>query len=289
MRLVRYRAAADSEGLAIATPDGYKGLDASHARYPGALEALLVQSGEALRSAAGTLTNYGGPIDIDQVHLLPPIVRPGKIICVGLNYMDHSAETGLPLPDYPVIFARFPSGLIGHRAPIVRPTVSTALDYEGELAVIIGSGGRRISRTDALAHVAGYSAFNDASIRDYQFRTSQWTVGKNFDATGAFGPAFVTAEELPPGCSGCSLQTRVNGRVVQSAAIDDMIFDVAVLIELMSDVMTLFPADVIVTGTPAGVGFARKPPVYLQAGDVCEVEIDDLGILRNPVVDEASG
>ncbi len=220
------------------------------------------------------------------MEVLPPLSSPGKIICVGLNYRAHAVESGMQLPEYPTLFARFPSSLVGGGAPIVRPAESDKLDYEGELVAVIGKAGRRIAEADALDHVVGYSIFNDGSIRDFQLRTPQWTMGKNFDGTGAFGPTLVTADELPPGARGLHLETRLNGQVMQSTSTDDLIFDVASLVSLISVGITLLPGDLIVTGTPSGVGGARKPPVYMKAGDVCEVEIERLGILRNPVVDD---
>jgi 2-keto-4-pentenoate hydratase/2-oxohepta-3-ene-1,7-dioic acid hydratase in catechol pathway len=207
------------------------------------------------------------------------------VICVGLNYRDHSAESGFKQPDYPTLFSRFNSSLIAHGAPIVRPLVSTQLDYEGELVAVIGKGGRHIPRESALDHVIGYSIFNDASIRDYQFKSPQWTVGKNFDDTGAFGPALVTTDELPPGAADLKLQTRLNGVVVQEASTTDMVFDVATLIAIISEAITLRAGDVIVTGTPSGVGLGRKPPLFMKAGDVVEVEIEKIGVLSNPIVD----
>jgi len=217
---------------------------------------------------------------------LPPIPNPEKIICVGLNYLDHTSESGFVQPDYPTLFTRVNSSLVGDGAPIVRPTVSDQLDYEGELVAVIGRGGRHIKKADALDHVAGYSIFNDASIRDYQFKTPQWTVGKNFDGTGAFGPVFVTADELPDGCKGLKLETRLNGMTVQSAPIASMVFDVASQIEIISAAITLAPGDLLVTGTPSGVGLARKPPLWMKPGDICEVEIEGIGVLRNPILDE---
>jgi 2-keto-4-pentenoate hydratase/2-oxohepta-3-ene-1,7-dioic acid hydratase in catechol pathway len=185
------------------------------------------------------------------------------------------------------VFARFSSSLIGHKAPLIRPRVSAQFDYEGELVAVIGRSGRRIPKAEALDHVVGYSIFNDASVRDYQLRTTQWTVGKNFDGTGAFGPWLVTPDELPPGASGLKLQTRLQGQVVQQASTADLIFDIAALVSLLSEAFTLEAGDVIVTGTPSGVGFARKPPLFMKAGDTCEVEIEGIGTLINPVVDEA--
>jgi acylpyruvate hydrolase len=273
-------------GLAVRTrAGGWAGLVADEAGFPGSLEALLTD-GNSLTDAAAVLAR-GKPIDLDQVTLLPVLSNPGKIICVGLNYADHSAESGFNQPDYPTLFGRFNSSLIAHGAPIVRPKLSEQLDYEGELVAVIGKGGKNISKAQALDHVIGYSIFNDASVRDYQFKSPQWTMGKNFDDTGAFGPTLVTADELPPGCLGLKLVTRLNGHVVQSAVIDDMVFDVATQIALVSEAITLSPGDIFVTGTPSGVGLARKPPLWMKHGDICEVEIDQLGILRNPVIDQA--
>jgi 2-keto-4-pentenoate hydratase/2-oxohepta-3-ene-1,7-dioic acid hydratase in catechol pathway len=212
--------------------------------------------------------------------------QPPKIICVGLNYADHTRETAFVQPDYPTFFARFASCLTAHNQPLVRPRLSDSLDYEGEMAVVLKSGGRHIRKEEALQHVAGYTLFNEASVRDYQFKSPQWTVGKNFDNTGAFGPELVTADELPAGGKGLHLETRVNGRVVQSANTCDMLFDVATLIATLSEAMTLQAGDVIVSGTPAGVGFAREPKAYLRAGDLVEVSIEGIGTLSNPVVDE---
>lgn len=219
--------------------------------------------------------------------LLPPLTRPSKILCVGLNYRDHTAEAQMKQPDYPTVFARFPSGLIGHGAALRKPRLSDQLDYEGELAVIIGKRAFQVDRSTALDHVAGYSIFNDGSVRDYQMFTTQWTVGKNFDGTGPFGPDFVTADELPAGGAGLQLETRLNGQTMQSANTSDMIFNVSELIATLSAAMTLEPGDIIVSGTPAGVGMARKPPVYMKDGDICEISIDGLGVLRNPVVNQA--
>ena len=247
---------------------------------------------EHLRDGLESLTAFARgllalpEVDIEAVDLLPPLPNPPKIICVGLNYADHSAESGFAVPDYPTVFGRFASSLIGHGAPIVRPRVSEQLDYEGEFVAVIGRGGRDIPKARALDHVAAYSLFNDASVRDYQFKAPQWTVGKNFDGTGAFGPWLVTADALPPGCAGLRLQTRLNGAVVQDASTDDLVFDVATLVSTLSEAWTLEPGDVIVTGTPSGVGLARKPPLWMKPGDVCEVELEGLGVLRNPIADQ---
>lgn len=265
--------------IGIAAPD-----------LPSSLMGLLKAGVEAL--AAADRAASGAPaaalLDPDGVTYRPVIPRPGKVICVGLNYADHSAESGFKQPDYPTLFARFATSLVGHRQAIVRPRVSDQLDYEGEVAAIIGRTGRHISTTHALEHVAGYAVFNEASVRDFQTRAPQWTVGKNFDNTGAFGPMFVTADEVPPGARGLRIATRLNGATVQSARTDDMVFDVASLISIISEAITLEVGDVIVTGTPAGVGLARRPPLWMKPGDICEVEVEQLGLLVNPVVAEVA-
>lgn len=276
------------EGLAAAEGSGpFRGYVATDGKYPGSLSGLVARGSEALR-AAGHALLAGPEVDLDAAELLPPLPAPPKIICIGLNYADHSAESGFKVPDYPTVFGRFASSLIGHGAPIIRPRLSEQLDYEGEFVAVIGQGGRDIPKERALDHVVAYSLFNDASVRDYQFKAPQWTVGKNFDGTGAFGPWLVTADALPPGCTGLRLQTRLNGEVVQDASTDDLVFDVATLVSTLSEAFTLEPGDVIVTGTPSGVGLARKPPLWMKPGDVCEVELEGLGILSNPIADQAA-
>jgi len=225
-------------------------------------------------------------VSAEEVSFRPVVTDPPKILCLGLNYVDHAAESSNQKPDYPVVFGRYSTSLVGHAQPVVRPRVSTHFDYEAELVVVIGKGGRRISREDALEHVAGYTLFNDGSIRDYQMRTPQWMIGKNFDATGSLGPELVTPDELPEGAKGLLLRGRLNGRVMQEASTSDMIFGVAEVIAILSEVMTLEVGDLIATGTPGGVGYARAPPVFMKPGDVFEVEVERVGTLRNEVVDE---
>jgi acylpyruvate hydrolase len=288
MRFAAFRSGGQ-EGLAAAYSDGaFYGLLSSDADYPGSLLTLIQKGAGALEAAAAVLRN-GPAIDLENVELLPPLPNPGKIICVGLNYVDHSIESGFSVPVYPTIFTRFSSSLIGAGASIVRPAVSDHLDYEGEMVAVIGVAGRHIAESNALDHVAGYSIFNDASVRDYQRKSPQWTIGKNFDGTGAFGPYLTTADEIPPGGKGLRIQTRLNGAIVQDASTNDMVFSVARLISILSEAITLSPGDIIVSGTPAGVGMARNPPLFMKHGDVCEVEIEGLGILRNPIEDELSG
>ena len=286
MRYVSYRRNG-VEGLAASKGDGaFHGLALADPRSPGSLSSLVAAGAERLADAGRVLLSCA-EIDLDTVEFLPPLPSPPKIICVGLNYADHSAESGFEVPTYPTIFGRFASSLVGHGAPIVRPTASEQLDYEGEFVAVIGHGGRDIPKARALDHVVAYSLFNDASIRDYQFKAPQWTVGKNFDGTGPFGPWLVTADALPLGCAGLRLQTRLNGEVVQEASTDDLVFDLATLISTLSEAFTLEPGDVIVTGTPSGVGLARKPPLWMKPGDVCEVELEGIGVLSNPIADQA--
>jgi len=246
----------------------------------------VLQAGEAGLARAKELAATGAVLDDSTLTYLPPLTTPPKIICVGMNYWDHARENKLESPEHPTFFARFASSLIGHEQPLIRPTVSEQLDFEGELAVIIGKPGRHIAAEKALEHVAGYAVFNDASVRDYQMRGQQWTLGKNFDGTGAFGPEFVTSDEVPAGGKGLRLTTKLNGEVVQSANTDELIFDVATLISKLSDAVTLEIGDVIVTGTPGGIGFFRTPKLFMRPGDVCEVEIEGIGTLRNRVQDE---
>jgi 2-keto-4-pentenoate hydratase/2-oxohepta-3-ene-1,7-dioic acid hydratase in catechol pathway len=216
--------------------------------------------------------------------LLPVIPDPAKIFCIGLNYASHIAEMGTTQPAHPTVFTRWADTLVAHGAPLEKPRATQRLDYEGELAVIIGRGGRTIARERAMEHVAGYSIFNDASVRDWQRHSSQFTPGKNFPASGGFGPALVTPDEIDD-LAALHVQTRLNGVTMQDQPIADLIFDVPALIEYLSAFTPLLPGDVIVTGTPGGVGDSRTPPVYLQPGDVVEVSIGTIGTLTNAVID----
>jgi acylpyruvate hydrolase len=228
------------------------------------------------------------PMPFESLDLLPIVPRPGKFICLGLNYIDHAKEGGHhDLPPYPTLFMRGPTSLLAAGKPIVRPAISETLDYEAELAVVIGKVAKAVGEASALTHVAGYALFNDSTIREYQRITTQWTPGKNFDGTGAFGPELVTPDELPAGASGLRITSRLNGKTMQDGNTADMMFGVAKTIAIISQVMTLEPGDVLAMGTPAGVGHARKPPVWMRDGDVCEIEIEGIGVLSNPVVDEA--
>lgn len=234
----------------------------------------------------GDLSADGAPIEGDIADWLPPIARPHRILCIGLNYAAHAAESDRPADmQHPTVFTRFPSSLVGHLQPLVRPHVSTSYDWEGELGVVIGTAGRYISRDTALTHVRGYTCVMEGTLRDFQRHTSQFIPGKNFERSGAIGPWIVSTDDVTDPQQ-LTLTTRVNGEVMQQASTSDMLFSVAELIAYCSTFTTLEPGDIIATGTPAGVGYARTPPRFLQAGDVVEVEIESVGTLRNQVTDE---
>lgn len=288
MKLLRFLSEGQ-EGWAVDNPatGGWHGTTAGASHWPGDIDTLLAQGGAAIDDAAAVMRRQA-EVDLGRVRLLAPVGRPRKIICVGLNYRDHTAESGFQQPDYPTLFSRFNTSLIAHDQAMLHTPLSDTLDYEGELVVVIGKGGADIARADALSHVFGYSVFNDGSVREYQFKSPQWMVGKNFDGTGAFGPWLVTADELPPGARGLLLETRLNGQTVQSANTDDMVFDVESLIETISAAITLEPGDLIVAGTPSGIGHAREPRLYMKPGDVCEVEIEKIGLLRNRIASRST-
>jgi len=225
----------------------------------------------------------GEDVALADLTLLAPVERPGKFICIGLNYRLHALEGGNPIPDYPAVFMRGPTSLAAPGEDMIYPEVSEQFDYEAELAVIIGKTATAVGAENALDHVAGYACFNDGSVRNYQRLSTQWTMGKNFDRTGGFGPELVTPDELPAGAAPLRIVTRLNGQIMQDSSTGDMIFDVATLISTLSEAMTLEPGDVIATGTPSGVGYARKPPVYMRPGDICEIEIEGIGTLSNGV------
>jgi 2-keto-4-pentenoate hydratase/2-oxohepta-3-ene-1,7-dioic acid hydratase in catechol pathway len=255
---------------------------------PRELGALLARDG-GLRAAAEAADKApaGAHRPLAGLHFLPTVGEPRKIVCLGLNYVDHAAEGGHAKPEYPSLFLRCTTSLVGHGQPIIRPRCSTALDYEAELVAVVGKRARHVKKADAYEYVAGYACFNDGSVRDYQRKTGQWTAGKNFDATGGFGPWFVTADELPPGAAGLRIRSILNGQTMQDANTSDMIFPVAETIEILSEFMTLETGDVLVMGTPAGVGYARKPPVWMKAGDTIDIDIEGVGVLSNPIADEA--
>ncbi|CAN0627601.1 acylpyruvate hydrolase [Burkholderia multivorans] len=248
------------------------------------LKALIAAEAfdEAVQAAQGGQGDY----PLSDVTLLPVIPNPGQIFCVGLNYAEHVKETHRETTEQPVIFMRFPASQVGHGQPMLRPPESRQFDYEGEIAVIIGRGGRRIAEAEAWNHIAGYACYNDGSVRDWQRHTTQWGPGKNFYRTGAFGPWMVTSDEIEPNAL-MTLVTRLNGQEVQRATTHMLIHGIAKQIAYLSTFTPLAPGDVIVTGTPGGVGAKRNPPLFMKPGDLVEVEVDRIGILSNPIADEA--
>ncbi|MBP7337724.1 fumarylacetoacetate hydrolase family protein [Niveispirillum sp.] len=279
MKLISFRhGAIDSYGLVddqqvldLGAVAGAEAPDLKTALAKGLLPALAARPAPVL--------------PLSSVTLLPTLPNPGKIFCVGHNYEKHRQETGRAKVGHPSIFTRFADTLTAHRAPIVRPRVSTSLDFEGELAIVIGKGGRYIPEDEAMAHIAGFTCANDASVRDWQWHTQQFTPGKNFPATGALGPWLVTPEEITD-LPAVTVTTRLNGQVVQQAPLADLIFPLPVIVAYLSSFTPLSPGDVILTGTPGGVGAKREPPLWMKPGDVVEVDISGVGLLRNDIVDE---
>jgi 2-keto-4-pentenoate hydratase/2-oxohepta-3-ene-1,7-dioic acid hydratase in catechol pathway len=286
MRLVSYERAGIPRVAGVR--DGqYVDLNDADPSIPATMIELLA-GGDAMLARAAQAIGRGTPVPRTAVKLLAPVPMPQKVICVGLNYADHARETGKELPSEPVIFNKFVTAVCADGDPIVLPKLSREVDFEAELVAVIGRGGRHISRASALAHVAGYCCGHDVSARDWQLRKpgGQWLLGKSFDTFAPFGPELVTADEVGS-AHNLRIQLRINGRTMQDSTTAQLIFSVAELVAHVSGVCTLSPGDVIFTGTPPGVGVARKPPVFLQPGDSVEVEIERIGILRNRVAAEA--
>jgi len=265
----------------------YVDVNATDPGLPSSVRGLLGLGTD--RQQAAWLALASGRVTYDPARspLLPPVPDPRKIICIGLNYRDHAAESGVPVPAEPVLFSKYPTALIGHLQSIVLPRVSHEVDYEAELVVVIGQGGRHIAREKARAHVGGYTIGHDVSARDWQLTkpAKQWMAGKTFDTFAPTGPELVTPDEIPDP-QDLDIRLRLNGQTMQDSSTKQLIFGIDELIAYLSQVMTLEPGDLIFTGTPPGVGMARKPPVWLKPGDVVEIEIDHLGTLRNPVISE---
>jgi len=281
MRLASFRTAQGASYGAV-TNQGIVDLGRRLGNRYSDLRTLLERNGlEEARKAAGAAADYKE----SEVTWLPVIPNPGKIVCVGLNYEEHRQETGRDKTEQPALFLRLAESQVGHRQPILRPRESKNLDYEAEIAVVIGRAGRRISQKDSWNHIAGYSCYNDGSVRDWQRHTVQWTAGKNFASTGGFGPWMVSADEIPAGAL-LTLSCRLNGERMQHATTEQMIFKIPKLIEYISSFTTLLPGDVIVTGTPGGVGARRNPPVWMKPGDTVEIEIDKVGVLVNSIADD---
>jgi len=276
----------DNGKPALGVRQGHGVVDITALGFPSTLDELLRHGEPAMQAVRAAIATTRAVLPLENMRYLPPIANPGKAFAIGLNYREHAAESKFEEPKFPVVFQRYASSWVAHEVPLVRPKVSDQFDYEAELVAVIGKPGRYIPKETALEHVAGYSIFNDGSVRDYQMRSAQWMLGKNFDASGSFGPEFVTADDLPRGASGLKLKCRLNGETVQNANTKDMIFDVATLVSVCSEAMVLNVGDIIITGTPSGVGLARKPQLWMKPGDICEVEIEGIGLLRNAIVAE---
>jgi 2-keto-4-pentenoate hydratase/2-oxohepta-3-ene-1,7-dioic acid hydratase in catechol pathway len=285
MRLVTYQTPTGPR-VAGVRDGAYVDLNRADKGVPHCIKALLAQGPAGLRRAAMALA-VGEPIPDAELKLMPIVPNPEKIVGVGKNYADHARETGSAPPGEPVFFCKFSSAILGDGETIVLPRVSSEVDYEAELVAVIGRGGRQIAKENALAHVAGYCCGNDVSARDWQHRKpgGQWLLGKSFDTFAPIGPALVTADEIPD-AGKLAIELRINGRVMQQSNTSQLLFTIGELIAYVSQVCTLAAGDLIFTGTPSGVGFARRPPVFLQPGDVVEVEIERIGVLRNPVAGE---
>lgn len=288
MRFVTFDADGQDR-VGVRVGDDVADLSICAPELPGSIVGLLDAGDDAMARAKAAADAAGADArrPYDGLTFRPVLPRPPKIICLGLNYAAHAAEGGHDKPTYPSFFMRGATSLIGHLQPMIRPKVTEQLDYEAELVAVVGTRCRHVSRDKALDVIAGYSIFNEGSVRLYQRKTSQWTIGKNFDGTGGFGPDFVTADELPRGAVGLNIASRLNGETMQDDNTSNMLFDVAETIKILTECLTLEPGDVIVTGTPSGVGHARTPQVWMKDGDVCEIEIEGIGVLRNPIQDEA--
>ena len=276
----------DGAGLGIVEGDSVIDLSAVDAQAPRELGAVLRGAGVASLAAIAAKAGAGHRIPLASVKYRMPVETPGKIICLGLNYTEHVAEGSYKPQDYPTLFMRCMTSLVPHGTPLERPQCSIQFDYEAELVAIIGKTARHLTRENAFDAVAGYSCFNDGSIREYQRHTVQWTMGKNFDRSGSFGPFFVSSDELPPGASGLSIECRLNGQSVQKDNTKNMSFNVLDTLIYVTKGITLEPGDLLVMGTPSGVGHGRKPQLWMKAGDVVEVDIEKVGLLSNGIVDE---
>ena len=286
MRLVNFQA---EDGVRIGVVFGDKVIDLTSVDGGAPRDIQDVIAGDALSQLQQIADKASDKdmLDFDSLSLTVPIRAPGKILCLGLNYMEHVDEGIFEKQPFPTVFMRTATSMIAHIEPLIRPSVSETLDYEAELALIVGKRSRHLTEDNALDAVAGYSCANDGSVREFQRHTIQWTMGKNFDNTGPFGPVFVTTDELPAGAKGLNIECRLNGVTVQSSNTDMMMFTVVETLVYITQGLTLEPGDVILMGTPSGVGHARKPPLWMKDGDIVEVEIENVGLLRNPIKDEA--
>jgi 2-keto-4-pentenoate hydratase/2-oxohepta-3-ene-1,7-dioic acid hydratase in catechol pathway len=285
MKLVTFSQNGGARLGALKDEQSIVDLNKADSRLPADMLAFLEVGESALQMAKTAIASAKETIPLASVKLHAPIPKPGKILCIGLNYSDHAAESGQPLPDFPIVFAKYANTVIAPGEAIILPHVTNQVDYEAELGFVIGKRGRYISEADALSYVAGYLPINDVSARDYQSRTSQWTMGKTFDTFAPMGPALVTSDEVPDPHN-LGIKLTIGDEVLQDSSTSKLIFGIPQLVASLSEVMTLEPGDVVSTGTPPGVGAARKPPRFLKVGDVVSVIIEGLGTLTNPVIAE---
>ena len=286
MRFVSFKKDGKNK-IGVRTDAGLVDLSKVDKKIPTDLKGLIAQGKGAMqRAGRAAMKAKSSAVVKGRVSYLTPIQKPDKIFCIGLNYKDHAEEAGLKIPTYPVVFTRFTTSFVAHGQALVRPKASKHFDYEAEMVAVIGKKARNIKKSEALDYIAGYSVANEGSIRDYQMKASQWTIGKNFDSSGSIGPDFVTADELPAGAKGLDVELRLNGNVLQVTNTREMVFDVKTLVYELARAITLMPGDIILTGTGPGVGFVRKPPIFMKQGDTCEVEIEGVGLLSNPVRNE---
>ncbi len=289
MKLVTFERGEQGRPGILITRDGRDvvvDLQQTDPSLPGSVRELLEAGPEALARAAQAADAARDTLDAAAVKLAAPIPNPGKILCIGLNYADHAAESGQPLPDYPIVFSKYSNTVIGSGEAIILPKATDMVDYEAELGFVIGKRGRHISEADALDHVAGYMPINDVSARDYQERVSQWTMGKSFDTFAPMGPALVTSDEVGDPHK-LAIRLWIGDEVLQDSSTSQLIFSIPKLVADISEVMTLEPGDIVSTGTPPGVGAARTPQRFLRAGETCHIEIEKLGVLSNPIVAES--
>ncbi|MCY3865083.1 MAG: fumarylacetoacetate hydrolase family protein [Chloroflexi bacterium] len=288
MKLVTFVKGGACRPGAIVERDGREAivdLLAADASLPSSIRALLEAGPSAMQKAAAAAEEANDAVDMAAVKLAAPIPNPDKILCIGLNYADHAAESGQPLPEYPIVFSKYSNTVIGSGDAIVLPRVTDQVDYEAELGFVIGKRARYVSEEEALEYVAGYLNVNDVSARDYQMRTSQWTMGKTFDTFAPMGPALVTADDVPDPHN-LAIRLWIGDEALQDSSTSQLIFNVPQLLADISEVMTLEPGDIVSTGTPPGVGAARRPPRWLKPGETVNMEIEGLGVLSNPVVAE---
>ncbi|MFT5742337.1 MAG: 2-keto-4-pentenoate hydratase/2-oxohepta-3-ene-1,7-dioic acid hydratase in catechol pathway [Paracoccaceae bacterium] len=287
MTLMKYLVGTTTNGTAVFAVNGEKAVDLTALDAAVDQDLMALINDPALAESLAAKIEGAPTVAVSSITPALPVAEPGTIICLGLNYTDHIKEGGYEIPDYPALFMRGKNSIMAAGAPLVRPACSDKLDYEAELMLIVGKGGRHISEADALGHVFGYTVFNDGSVRDYQRKTHQWTPGKNFDDTGAIGPFVVTPDEVPAGAAGLKIESRVGTEILQSSNTANMIWSVAQTIATISEYTTLEAGDLIAMGTPPGVGHAKKPnPRWLVPGEVIDIEIEGIGICSNPVVDE---